>query len=245
MANKGLPMAYEVILLAAGQGKRMRASRNKVLLHLDKKPVLAYSLDVFLADPACQRAVIVIKEEERQLVEQVIANYFNQHHKPIELVVGGPERQDSVYQGLLAVQNQQGYVFVHDGARPFITQRLLKSVYKNLELTQAAIVGVPVKDTVKQVEKGQVVATIPRENLWAIQTPQAFICEELRAAHEKAQAEAFVGTDDASLMERYSQRQIELVLGSYDNIKLTTPEDMILGSAFMTDKIRQKEGKRP
>lgn len=244
MTDNRQKMSYEVVLLAAGQGKRMRASRNKVLLALEGKPVLAYSLAIFLADPVCRRIIIVIKAEERQLVEQVITTYFSEQAALIELVVGGLERQDSVYQGLLAVKNQAGYVFVHDGARPFLSQRLLKSVYKSLELNQAAIVGVPVKDTVKKVIADQVVETIPRENLWAIQTPQAFICQELRQAHEEAREERFIGTDDASLMERYNDRPIELVLGSYDNIKLTTPEDMILGSAFMTNKLKEKEGVR-
>lgn len=225
-------MEYELILLGAGQGRRMRASRNKVLLELNDKPVLAYALSVFLADQACQRAIIVIQEDERSLVEALIATYFGSSSTPIELVVGGHERQDSVYHGLLAVQNQDGYVFVHDGARPFINQEILMAISKSVMGQQAAIVGVPVKDTIKKAKDGKVIATIPRETLWQVQTPQAFICQELRAAHEQAQQEGFLGTDDASLIEAYGKREVAMVAGSYENIKLTTPDDMIMGEAI-------------
>lgn len=225
-------MEYELILLGAGQGRRMRASRNKVLLELNGKPVLAYALATFLADPACQRVIVVIQEDERSLVEALVAVYFPDSRTPIELVVGGCERQDSVYQGLLAVQNQSGYVFVHDGARPFVTQEILKAVSKSVMRQQAAIVGVPVKDTIKKAEGGNVVGTIPRDTLWQVQTPQAFVALELRQAHEHAQGEGYLGTDDASLIEEYGNRVIAMVPGSYENIKLTTPDDMVMGEAI-------------
>ncbi len=225
-------MEYELILLGAGQGRRMRASRNKVLLELNGKPVLAYALATFLADPACQRAIVVIQEDERSLVEALIETYFSECGTPIELVVGGCERQDSVYQGLLAVENQSGYVFVHDGARPFVTQEILKAVSKSVMRQQAAIVGVPVKDTIKKAEGGNVIGTIPRDTLWQVQTPQAFVTQELKQAHEQAQAEGYLGTDDASLIEQFGNRNIAMVAGSYENIKLTTPDDMIMGEAI-------------
>lgn len=229
-------MSYEVILLAAGQGRRMLASRNKILLHFHDKPVIAYSLERFLVDSQCEQIILVVKKDEEELLEEVLATYFSDRQKPVKLVIGGKERQDSVYQGLLHVSDLANYVMVHDGARPFVSTEILENTYAELEVSKAAIVGIPVKDTIKKVVNGKVEKTVPRDPLWQIQTPQGFIAEELLAAHKQAQSNHFLGTDDASLMEEYSQREISLVLGSQENIKLTTPEDLILGEALISGK---------
>lgn len=225
-------MHYELILLAAGQGKRMQASKNKILLSLLGRPVIAYAIDVFLADPACQHIILVIQKDEKELIEHLIKKYFKRAKTKISIVVGGKERQDSVYNGLLAIDKKESFVFVHDGARPFVTRTLLKQLYRTVSEKKAAILGVPVKDTIKKIVDGKVEQTVPREYLWQIQTPQAFVAEELQYVHECAYQDHYIGTDDASLMEKYGNRTIEIVLGSYENIKLTTPDDMIIGEAI-------------
>lgn len=227
---------YEVILLAAGQGKRMRASRNKILLHLMGKPVISYSLNTFLNDPACKHIILVTQVDEQDLLKDTVRKEKKHRHSPITIVSGGYERQDSVYNGLKAMYNLKNIVMVHDGARPFVTLSQLKMLHRKVQETRAAILGVPVKDTIKKVVDGIVKETVPRETLWQIQTPQAFYGEDLLAAHECAQQAGYLGTDDASLIEKYSNLPVSMVLGSYENIKLTTPEDMLIGEAIVKRK---------
>lgn len=227
---------YEVILLAAGQGKRMGASRNKILLHLIGKPVISYSLNTFLNDPACKHIVLVAQEDEQDLLAAMIKKEVKKKKGSITIVSGGIERQDSVYNGLTALFNINNIVMVHDGARPFVSLAQLKSLHKKVQETRAAILGVPVKDTIKQVKDGVVQKTVPRETLWQIQTPQVFYGKDLLDVHLQAQYEGYLGTDDASLIEKYSYLPVSMVLGSYENIKLTTPEDMLIGEAIVKRK---------
>ncbi|WYJ96737.1 2-C-methyl-D-erythritol 4-phosphate cytidylyltransferase [Enterococcus sp. DIV0212c] len=234
--NRNKALDYEVILLAAGQGKRMRASRNKILLHLIGKPVISYSLNTFLNDPACRHIILVTQEDEQDLLAVMIKKEAKKKKCPITIVSGGTERQYSVYNGLNALLNQENIVMVHDGARPFVTLSQLKLLHRKVQETRAAILGVPVKDTIKRVIDGIVQETVPRETLWQIQTPQAFYGEDLLAVHECAQQDNYLGTDDASLIEKYSNLPVSMVLGSYENIKLTTPEDMLIGEAIVKRK---------
>ena len=227
---------YEAIVLAAGQGRRMQASRNKVLLHLQGRPVLSYSVETFLKDPACQHVILVIQAEEAELIRPIIKHLPFKHQTAISVVVGGKERQDSVFAGLQAVKSLERIVMVHDGARPFVTAKQLQDLYQQALKSGAAILGVPVKDTIKKVLDGKVVETIPRETLWQVQTPQAFLGTELALVHQQAQAAHYLGTDDASLIEVFSERSVEMVLGSYENIKLTTPEDMFIGETIAKRK---------
>lgn len=234
--DRGKAMDYEVILLAAGQGKRMGASRNKILLHLMGTPVISYPLSTFMNDPACKHIILVTQQDEQELLRDLLKKGKKRKHCPVTIVVGGSERQYSVYNGLQALMDVNNIVMVHDGARPFVTLSQLKMLHKKVRETRTAILGVPVKDTIKRVINGTVQETIPRETLWQIQTPQVFYGNELLAAHEKANAEDFLGTDEASLMEKYSDLPVSMVLGSYENIKLTTPEDMLIGEAMVKRK---------
>lgn len=229
-------MDYEVILLAAGQGKRMKASRNKILLHLMGKPVISYSLNTFMSDPACKHIILVAQQDERELLKELVKKVKRKQQCPVTIVTGGCERQYSVYNGLQALVNQENIVMVHDGARPFVTLSQLKLLHKQVSKTRTAILGVPVKDTIKRVVNGTVEATIPRETLWQIQTPQVFYGNELLSAHQRANADDFLGTDESSLMEKYTDLPVSMVLGSYENIKLTTPEDMLIGEAMVKRK---------
>lgn len=230
--NRNKALDYEVILLGAGQGKRMGASRNKILLHLIGKPVISYSLNTFLNDPACKHIILVTQEDEQDLLAAVVKKENKKKH-PITIVSGGSERQYSVFNGLKALLDPKNIVMVHDGARPFVSLAQLKLLHRKVQETRAAILGVPVKDTIKRVLDGIVEETVPRETLWQVQTPQAFYGADLLAVHVRAQQEDYLGTDDASLIEKYSDLPVSMVLGSYENIKLTTPEDMLIGEAIV------------
>lgn len=232
-------MTYEVVLLAAGQGKRMGASRNKILLHLLGKPIISYALTTFLNDPFCQHIVLVAQPEEQELLADLVAELQPERKVAVTIVPGGVERQYSVYNGLKALKDVTKIVMVHDGARPFVTFKQIKKLHHKVRETKAAILGVPVKDTIKRVVAGKVEATIPRETLWQIQTPQAFYGSDLLAAHEKARQEHYLGTDEASLIEKYTDLSVSMVLGSYENIKLTTPDDLLIGEAIL----QKKEGR--
>ncbi|UAL47534.1 2-C-methyl-D-erythritol 4-phosphate cytidylyltransferase [Sutcliffiella horikoshii] len=223
-------MNYQVIVLAAGQGKRMKAGKNKQFIELEGKPVIIHTLSVFEADPWCSEIKLVINEKEKDIFKELLHQYPVQKIK--EMVIGGEERQDSVYNGLTSFQSAE-IVLVHDGARPFISQEVIHHLVEKASKEGAAIVGVPVKDTIKRVSKAGVVEeTVERSSLWSIQTPQAFRYPVLKEAHEKAKTENYLGTDEASLVERI-QVPVHIVEGEYENFKLTTPEDLILAKAFL------------
>ncbi|MGK0552743.1 2-C-methyl-D-erythritol 4-phosphate cytidylyltransferase [Enterococcus faecalis] len=234
--------AYEVILLAAGQGKRMGASCNKVLLHLAGKPIISYALATFMQDVLCCHIILVAQPGEQALLAELAATLQpSTHKKQVTIVSGGKERQDSVYSGLQALVNPNNIVMVHDGARPFVTFKQIKKLHATVKATEAAILGVPVKDTIKRVKNGLVDQTIPRDTLWQIQTPQAFYGYNLQAVHEQARQAHYLGTDEASLIEAFSDLPVTMVLGSYENIKLTTPEDLLIGEAIVQKRKLEKQ----
>ncbi|GHI00521.1 2-C-methyl-D-erythritol 4-phosphate cytidylyltransferase [Neobacillus kokaensis] len=222
-------MTYQVIIPAAGQGKRMGAGKNKLLLELDGIPVLVHTLQVFEADDACTGIILAIHPQDEAEFNALI----NMHHlcKVKGLVPGGKERQHSIYNALKTVSND-GIILVHDAARPFILKKHIHVLTEAAAKTGAAIMGVPAKDTMKKVENGVVEATVERSSLWAVQTPQAFRVSLLVEAYEKAERDHFLGTDDASLIERLGH-PVTMIEGDYDNIKLTTPEDLFFAEAIL------------
>lgn len=222
-------MAYQVIIPAAGQGKRMGAGRNKLLLTLENIPVLIHTLRVFEQDVECSGIILSIHPHDQESFNELLTEY--RINKVTNLVIGGKERQDSVYNGLKVIHSD-GIVLVHDAARPFIRVDTIHELVKAAECSGAAIAAVPVKDTIKKVESLLVSETIERSSLWAVQTPQAFRVSILRKAHERAVETQFTGTDDASLVERLPHKVV-IIEGDYDNIKLTTPEDLYFAEAIM------------
>lgn len=197
---------------------------NKMLYELGGQPVVVRTVQKFKADPACRQIIVVTNEvEEMKLLLT-----------DVQLVAGGKERQDSVYQGLLAVASAT--VLVHDGARPFVTQAMIDGLLEAVSTGAAAIVGMPVKDTIKRLgPDAAVLETLKRDELVAVQTPQAAPTRLLLKAHEAARREGFLGTDEASLIERYTDAAVQLVPGSYSNIKLTTPEDLLLAERLLQE----------
>lgn len=222
-------MAYEVIIPAAGQGKRMGAGKNKLLLELNDVPVLIHTLRVFEQDPQCEGIILAISAEDEKPFRTLLERYNIQ--KVSRLVYGGKERQYSVYNGLMAA-NTDDVILVHDGARPFIDVQYIHELVEVAKDHGAAVVAVPVKDTIKRVHHKKVVETVDRSSLWAIQTPQAFRISILKEAHKNALETNFLGTDEASLVERLPY-PVKIVEGSYDNIKLTTKEDLYFAEAII------------
>jgi 2-C-methyl-D-erythritol 4-phosphate cytidylyltransferase len=229
-------MNYHVVIPAAGQGKRMKAGKNKQFIQLRDIPVIVHTLRVFEQDSWCEEIILVVNKDEVDQFKKILASYHIQ--KVRSLVVGGAERQHSVYNGLQALKDT-GIVLIHDGARPFVTTESIHRLVKVAHEEEAAVLGVRVKDTIKRVQDGYIVDTIERSSLWAIQTPQAFLVSLIKEAHEHAQKQSFLGTDDASLVEQMGKR-ITVVEGDYDNIKLTTPEDLWYAEAILQKREQTK-----
>jgi len=233
-------MAYQVIIPAAGLGKRMRAGKNKLLLELRGVPVLIHTLRVFEEDEACREIILAINPQDEKEIKGLLNKY--QITKVNDLVAGGEERQHSIHNGLKTVQ-ADGIILVHDAARPFIRKDHIHRLTEKAEETGAAIIGVPAKDTMKKVANGVVMETVERSSLWVVQTPQAFRISLLKEAYQKAEGDQFVGTDDASLVERLDA-EVSIVEGDYDNIKLTTPEDLYFAEAILEKRKRLEQGRR-
>lgn len=222
-------MAYQVIIPAAGQGKRMGAGKNKILLKLQSLPVFIHTLNVFQMDEQCEGIFLAINPQDEEEMKAVLAE--NQITKVRALVPGGTERQHSIFNALKHVK-PEGIILVHDAARPFIDKALLHPLIEAAELKGSAILAVPVKDTIKKTIGNVVSETVERTSLWAVQTPQAFRFSILFEAYQKAEEDDFLGTDDASLVERLGY-DVVIVEGNYDNIKLTTPEDLYFAEAII------------
>ena len=225
-------MKVIALILAAGQGKRMGAEKNKPYLLLAGKPILFHTLREFEECPSIDGIVLVVEKHEIDHARTSIVDVFG-CRKVISVVEGGPKRQDSVWEGIKALKGECELVIVHDGVRPFISKPLLQEAVDTTRKTGATVVAVPVKDTIKVASREkEVVKTLDRETLWAVQTPQAFNHDLLKRAHEKARQDGFYGTDDASLVERIGV-PVNIIDGSYENIKITTPEDLVLAEALL------------
>ncbi|GKV55141.1 2-C-methyl-D-erythritol 4-phosphate cytidylyltransferase [Sporosarcina sp. NCCP-2222] len=223
-------MKYTVMIPAAGSGKRMGAGRNKLFLELGDKPILIHTLELFEQDPACEQIILAVRPDERNEIEGLLGQF--EISKANQLVNGGGERQQSVAACIRAHQTG-GIVLVHDAARPFIHRDVIHRLVENAEAHGAAIAGVQAKDTMKMASDGIVEETVDRDRLWIIQTPQAFRYELLAEASEKAEAEGFLGTDESMLVERLGH-PIRVVESTYDNVKMTTKEDLVFGEIFLS-----------
>ncbi len=222
-------MRYEVVLPAAGSGKRMGAGQNKLFLLLAQKPILVHTLLVFEQDENCTGIWLAVKDEERPYIESLLKQY--QISKVKGLPTGGTERQHSVH-SCIKEMNTVEVVLVHDAARPFITVPTILELTKVAYEKGAAIAGVRAKDTMKIVHNGLIKETVDRDSLWMIQTPQAFRFDLLAEAEDVAEKVGFLGTDEAMLVERLGH-DIHMVESSYENVKMTTQEDLIFGEAIL------------
>lgn len=219
------------IVLAAGAGKRMGAGKPKQYITLGDKPVMVHCLETFEKSDVDNVVLVVAPGEIDYCRRQIVETY---HLKKVTAIVeGGKERYDSVYRGLLAAESD--YVMIHDAARPFLRGETVAMLIKEVKESQACVLGVPVKDTIKMTEEDNTVKkTLQRDLLWAVQTPQCFSYRLLRDAYEKLFATTQCNvTDDAMVVETMTQAKIKMILGDYDNIKITTRDDLILGERIL------------
>lgn len=222
------------MLPAAGSGKRMGAGQNKLFLQLAGKPILVHTLLVFEQDSNCTGIWLAVKDEERAYIQSLLDTHGITKVKG--LPTGGEERQHSVHSCIKQMKNV-GIVLVHDAARPFITEPIIKQLAETAYFQGAAIAGVRVKDTMKVVRDGIIEETIDRELLWSIQTPQAFRFDLLVQAEDIAEKVGFLGTDEAMLVERLGHK-IHVVESSYENVKMTTKEDLLFGEAILASRVK-------
>lgn len=225
------------LIPAAGMGKRMGASINKQYLQLNGLPILAHTISVFERSPLIDSIYLVIPADEITYCREHIVEAGG-FRKVAAIVAGGTERQHSVMNGLKAIRgnaDDHDVILIHDGVRPFLTETMLRESIAAAQEHDGTLVAVPAKDTIKIVADGVVVDTPSRETLWQAQTPQSFRFGVIFAAHQAAEREGFIATDDASLIER-SGGKIRIVAGDYRNIKITTPEDLTLAEAFMAGR---------
>ncbi|TXK78126.1 2-C-methyl-D-erythritol 4-phosphate cytidylyltransferase [Paenibacillus sp. N3.4] len=213
-----------VVIVAAGKGSRMRTAESKQYLQLGQKPILVHTLQLFQNIQIVDEIILIVGRDDVDRCRGYVQDYALSKVTHVE--AGGAERQDSVKRGLDALQKDTEWVLVHDGVRPFVNIEHVFGCIAEAKEHGAAVLAVPVKDTIKIVNDAKQIQSTPdRRSLWAIQTPQAFRLTLLQEAHEKAQRDSFIGTDDAMLVERLGTT-VHVVEGDYYNIKITTPEDL-------------------
>ena len=222
------------IIVAAGKGNRMSGSVRKQYIALDGIPILEHTLNIFDSCAKVNQIIVVVPDEDLDFCRKKILRPAKLQ-KNVSLIAGGSVRQDSVYNALKIIKPDEGIVIVHDGVRPFLRQKHLVACIKGAAELGACILGIPAFDTVKKVNpKGVIIQTHKRDTLWLAQTPQVFEVKLIKKAHEKARQEGFIGTDDASLVERLGAA-VKIIPGSRSNIKITNPEDLNLARAIIKD----------
>lgn len=220
------------IVVAGGKGTRMNMEKSKQYIEICGVPVLARTLKTFEDCSYIDEIIIVVNSDDMFYCKQNIVDEYAISKVKV-LAAGGVQRQNSVYNGLCEVCNNADIVIIHDGARPFVKEQTIIDCIEAAVEYGVSTAAVPVKDTIKSAdEDGFVDKTLERSVLWAIQTPQAFEYDIIKKAHDKAIIEGFTGTDDTVLSERLGVRT-RLVMGSYENIKITTREDLLFGEAII------------
>lgn len=220
-------------MLAGGSGKRMGSRVHKQYLLMGGKPVLFYSLKAFQDSDYIDEIILVTGAGEEEYCREQILDAYG-ITKVSRITAGGAERYHSVWNGLQAADHD-GYVFIHDGARPFVDDEMIKRAYKCVEQYKACAAGMPVKDTIKIVdENGFVKETPDRNTLWMIQTPQVFDASLIKEAYSRLMQKKDSGvTDDAMVVEQMLRLPVKLFQGSYENIKITTPGDLEIGEGLL------------
>ena len=222
---------YTVIILAAGSGSRMKSKVKKQFMDFLGKPLIYYALNAFQHSPVNDIVLVTGKDAIEYCEKEIVEIY--KFTKVKAVVEGGSERYESVYNGLKEVNSD--YVLIHDGARAFVDEKIIRTSMLGVKKYKACVVGMPVKDTIRVVDHELYSAATPkRSTLWQVQTPQSFVTKEIKEAYKKMmEGDRSDITDDAMVMERYGNRKVKLLEGSYDNIKVTTPEDIVIGEILI------------
>jgi len=234
-------MKADAVIVSAGKGVRFMEGQKKQFYFLGGKPILAHTLDKFETCPLIRSILLVVSQEDMDTcLKEVIEAYKFQ--KVSQIVPGGKQRQESVKKGIDALPKDTDIVTIHDGVRPFVTRAMIEDSIHSAVRYGAVVLAMPVKDTIKMSNPdGTVLKTLDRESLWQIQTPQTFQANVIKEAYHRATEDGFAGTDDASLVERTGAK-VHILPGSYTNIKITTPEDLLLANLFLKmDTLTKKE----
>lgn len=234
------------VVLAGGRGKRMGTTVAKQYLLLRGKPVLCYSLEVFESSDLIDEIILVVGKGQIPYCQREILEKYS-FRKIKAVTEGGAERYHSVWEGLriLEQEKMKGFVFIHDGARPFVDEEMIRRAYERAQISRACVVGMPVKDTIKIADESGCIHMTPKRSLvWQIQTPQVFASEliipayrELTEREHELLEQGIQITDDAMVVENVCKCPVHLVEGSYENIKITTPEDLEIAEIFMEKKL--------
>ena len=210
----------------------MNSDINKQYIFLNEKPILAYTIEKFDNNDYIDEIIIVAREEEKEYCHNEVVKKYG-FKKVANIVGGGAERQDSVYNGLLAVNSLCDIVLIHDGVRPFIRDEDIINSINGAIKHKACVIGTPVKDTIKTVDIDKDIIDTPNRNtLWAVQTPQSFAYDIILKAYKEAQKNKMIATDDSMLVEKLGYK-VKIIEGSYSNIKITTPEDLKLAELLL------------
>lgn len=238
-------MKVSVILPAAGLGTRMARSQpekagtsRKQFMLLDGLPILLHTIRKFAASTPISEIIVALRGDDLPWVAELLAQ--ESYSKPVRIVEGGDSRQQSVENALASLAPDTDLVAVHDAVRPFIDQDTIEKVIAEAAENGAAVVGIVPVDTVKQVHRNKIRATLNRDRLMLAQTPQVFRYGLLVKAFEQARADGFAGTDESSLVERLEQVEVSVVLGSDRNIKITRPSDMELARLFLAEEAARR-----
>jgi 2-C-methyl-D-erythritol 4-phosphate cytidylyltransferase len=233
-------MKADAVIVSAGKGLRFMEGKKKQFHSLGGKPILVHTLEKFETCPLIRSILLVVGQEDMDYcLKEIVERYKFQ--KVSQIVPGGKRRQESVKNGVDALPKEADVVSIHDGVRPFVTRAMIEDTLHAAARFAAVVLAMPVKDTIKVSNPdGTVLKTLDRETLWQIQTPQAFQVSVIKEAHYRAAEDGFVGTDDASLVERLGIK-VHILPGSYTNIKITTPEDLFLANLFLKTGILSKK----
>jgi len=227
-------LLISAIIPSAGFGTRM-GNVKKPYIELAGKPILAHTLEKFQQCQSVNNIIIVTAKGDEQRCANEIIESFN-ISKVIDIIAGGNTRQESVFNAIQKLIPDTDIVVIHDAVRPFLTEKMIIESIENASLYGSAIIAVPVKDTIKEANENKLVLkTLDRQKLWMIQTPQAFKYDIIKQAHIQAKNRNIQATDDASLVE-FIGLDVKLVMGSYDNIKITTPDDLVVAKTILGTK---------
>ncbi len=226
-------MKTSAVIVCGGRGSRMGAAVNKVYLPLGKSTILARTLSAFIGLEQIAEIIIVYHPDDHQLLKSVLESVDSQK---IKTALAGKERQNSVYNGLLACNPEHQLVLIHDGARPFISQQLIVDIIERTKKAGAVVPAMALVDTIKEVEHDTIKRTVDRDSLVAVQTPQAFYLTEIIKLYQQAQTADYKFTDDASLYEHFG-KEVEIIAGQKINFKITTADDMLLAEFYLKEKL--------
>jgi len=225
-------MKIVALIAAAGKGKRMNSRISKPFIPVSGKPVLAYTVEKFEKCKLIDKIYLIVSPEEKEICHKNIILRYN-FSKVQELVDGGETRQDSIYNGLRAMDKDTDIVVIHDGARPLVEETIIQDSIEKAQKYGAAIAAIPIKDTVKKSENNFYIdKTLNREEIWRAQTPQTFKYDIILPAYHQAYKDKYLTTDDAAIVERYGHK-VKLIIGPEENIKITTPFDLIVAEIFL------------